>query len=187
MLFARSLVFVLSLCLFIGGRAVYFDFSDKPAGVTDTPGGVAAGDGNRPFADGAVGKVLLPWAEQVQIIPEANINASHAALADLATGEIIASRKADEVIYPASMTKVMTLIVVAENLPNESCLKDTITISNEVYEEMKRQGFGILFTSDCHDKNFLDCNFEEARHMLLECGFTTRWILTDKGFCEVPL
>ena len=137
---ATVVIFVLSLCLFIGGRAVYFDFSDKPADVTDTPGGVAAGDGNRPFADGAVGKVLLPWAEQVQIIPEANINASHAALADLATGEIIASRKADEVIYPASMTKVMTLIVVAENLPNESCLKDTITISNEVYEEMKRQG-----------------------------------------------
>lgn len=137
---ATVVIFVLSLCLFIGGRAVYFDFSDKPADVTDTPGGVAAGDGNRPFADGAVGKVLLPWAEQVQIIPEANINATHAALADLATGEIIASRKADEVIYPASMTKVMTLIVVAENLPNESCLKDTITISNEVYEEMKRQG-----------------------------------------------
>ena len=101
---------------------------------------MANGDGDRPFADGASGNVLLPWADNVKIIPADSIHASYAALADVSTGQIIASRKADEVIYPASMTKVMTLIVVVENLPDKSSLEDVITISNDVYEEMKRQG-----------------------------------------------
>ena len=134
-----ALCMIFSTVLFIGGRDIYFHFTPKPP-KEESSGGVAAEKGDFPYADGASGAVLLPWADKVDIIPENSIYSAHAALADLSTGKIIASRKADEVIYPASMTKVMTLIVVAENLPNESCLKDTITISNEVYEEMKRQG-----------------------------------------------
>lgn len=125
--------------LFVGARDLLFDFPAFPS-TEESGGGVANSDGDRPFADGANGNVLLPWAENVKIIPANTINASYAALADLSTGEIIASRKADEVIYPASMTKVMTLIVVVENLPNEASLQDIIEVSPEVYEEMKRQG-----------------------------------------------
>ncbi len=130
----------LSLLLLIGGRTVYFDPVSVSGPAGNTPGGVAAGDGDRPFADGKTGNVLLPWAEEVKIIPEVSIQSKSAALADLATGEIIASRKADEVIYPASMTKVMTLIVVVENLPSEACLKDTVTISQEVAKRMQEAG-----------------------------------------------
>ena len=125
--------------LFIGARSLLFDFPSFSS-TEESGGGVANNDGDRPFADGANGAVLLPWADNVKIIPANTIHASYAALADLSTGEIIASRKADELIYPASMTKVMTLIVVVENLPNEACLQDTIEVSAEVYEEMKRQG-----------------------------------------------
>ncbi len=139
LLVATVVTLVLSVVLFVQARSVYFMSFSTSAGQ-ENHGGVAADAGDRPFADGKTGEALLPWAEQVQIIPSANIDASHAALADISTGEIIASRKADETIYPASMTKIMTLIVVAENLPNDACLKDIITISDEVYEEMKRQG-----------------------------------------------
>ena len=137
-------VLLLLLCilipvLLISGRSIYFDFPSKPS-TEESGSGVAAEEGDRPYADGAVGNVLLPWAEQVQIIPANSIQASHAALADLETGTIIASRRADEVIYPASMTKVMTLIVVVENLPDKDCLTDTIRISRDIYEDMKRQG-----------------------------------------------
>jgi D-alanyl-D-alanine carboxypeptidase (penicillin-binding protein 5/6) len=125
--------------LFVGARDLFFDFPALPS-TEESGGGVANNDGDRPFADGANGNVLLPWAENVKIIPANSINASYAALADLSTGEIIASRKADEVIYPASMTKVMTLIVVVENLPSEACLQDIIEVSPEVYDEMRRQG-----------------------------------------------
>ncbi len=131
---------ITSTVLFVSAGDVYFDFPAHPS-AGESGGGVANDDGDRPFADGALGSALLPWAEQqVQVIPENEIYSSYAALADLSTGKIIASRKADEIIYPASMTKVMTLIVVAENLPNEDCLQDVIRVSSEVYEEMKRQG-----------------------------------------------
>ena len=128
--------------LFIGlGNEMFdFDFSFGSSSDKDkNGGGVANSDGDRPFSDGASGNVMLPWAENVKIIPAESIHSSYAALADVSTGEIIASRKADEIIYPASMTTVMTLIVVVENLPEKSSLEDVITVSNEVYEEMKRQ------------------------------------------------
>ena len=135
------LTLMLTVTLFVCAGSEYFDFrTSATPPVEEAPGGVANNDGERPFADGVSGNVLLPWADNVKIIPENSIYASYAALADLSTGEIIASRKADEVIYPASMTKVMTLIVVVENLPGEDSLRDVITVSHEVYDEMKRQG-----------------------------------------------
>ena len=136
-LLAVTLVF--TTVLLIGGRDVYFDFPSKPPKV-ESSSGVAAEKGDFPYADGVSGNVLLPWADKVDIIPADSIYSSHAALADISTGEIIASRKADEVIYPASMTKVMTLIVVVENLPSEECLQDEITISDAVYSAMKAEG-----------------------------------------------
>lgn len=54
-------------------------------------------------------------------------------------------------------------------------------------KELCRCGFGAVISSDCHNKDFLDIYFEEARQMLAEAGFTTRWILTDNGFKEVQL
>ena len=145
LLLILTLTLIFSSVLFICAREEYFNFDlsyarpspDEPE--SDNPGGVANSDGERPFADGVNGDVLLPWSEGIKIIPETSISSSYAALADLATGEIIASRKADSVIYPASMTKVMTLIVAVENLPNEASLQDVITVSPDVYAEMLRQ------------------------------------------------
>lgn len=48
-------------------------------------------------------------------------------------------------------------------------------------------GYGAIITSDCHNKDFLDCHFDEARALLEEAGFKTRFILTEKGFSEVAL
>ena len=56
-----------------------------------------------------------------------------------------------------------------------------------ILKEMKRQGFGILFTSDCHDKNYFDCAFDMAEQMAIEAGFCEYYVLTDSGFCAVPL
>ena len=130
---------IFSFVLLIGGRDIYFNFPAKPE-KQESSGGVASEKGDFPYADGKSGNVMLPWADKVDIIPADSINAAHAALADLSTGEIIASRKADEVIYPASMTKVMTLIVIVENLPNEDCLQEKITVSQAVYDAMKAAG-----------------------------------------------
>jgi hypothetical protein len=52
---------------------------------------------------------------------------------------------------------------------------------------MKRLGFGAVITSDCHDAEYLDCNFDEARQLLLDCGYTERYVLTKDGFRAVAL
>ena len=54
-------------------------------------------------------------------------------------------------------------------------------------KEFQRLGFGAVITSDCHDKNFIDCYFEESRALLEAGGFKSRWILTDNGFVEVKI
>lgn len=57
----------------------------------------------------------------------------------------------------------------------------------EFLKEFRSCGYGAVITSDCHDKNVIDCYFEEAAQLLEEAGFTTKWILTDDGFREVAL
>ena len=57
----------------------------------------------------------------------------------------------------------------------------------EFLKEFLSCGYGAVITSDCHDKNFIDCCFEDAAQLLKAAGFTTKWILTDGGFREVAL
>lgn len=54
-------------------------------------------------------------------------------------------------------------------------------------KEFKRCGFGAVVSSDCHNKEYLDCAFDEAEELLLAAGFKTKWVLTDKGFEEVNI
>ncbi len=56
-----------------------------------------------------------------------------------------------------------------------------------ILKELNRLGFGAIISSDCHDKNFLDCGFEDARKLLIECEFKERYILTDNGFKAVAI
>ena len=57
----------------------------------------------------------------------------------------------------------------------------------EFLKEFHRCGFGVVITSDCHDKHFIDCFYPEAEQLLAQAGFTSKWILTDNGFKEVEL
>lgn len=54
-------------------------------------------------------------------------------------------------------------------------------------KELKELGFGATISSDCHDGNYLDCAFEDARELLMQCGFTERYILTESGFKAVEI
>lgn len=54
-------------------------------------------------------------------------------------------------------------------------------------KELKRLGFGVVITSDCHDSKDLDCGFLMATDMLRECGFKERFVLTKQGFVPVAL
>lgn len=68
------------------------------------------------------------------------IYSEFAALIDMTDGKIIASKKGEREIYPASMCKVMTLIVAIENLPTEDAMDKELTITKEVVETMFAEG-----------------------------------------------
>lgn len=57
----------------------------------------------------------------------------------------------------------------------------------EFLKEFRRLGFGVVLTSDCHDRRFVDCGFRQAEELISAAGFETKWILTDNGFQEVAL
>lgn len=54
-------------------------------------------------------------------------------------------------------------------------------------KEMKRLGFGVVISSDCHQKHLMDYWFQEAAELLRACGYTHKYILTKDGFLPVPL
>ena len=54
-------------------------------------------------------------------------------------------------------------------------------------QEFYRCGYGLVLTSDCHNKYGLDCYFDRAAQLARLAGFRSKWILTDNGFREVAL
>lgn len=56
-----------------------------------------------------------------------------------------------------------------------------------IMKELKRLGFGAVITSDCHDRNHLDCWREEAKELLKSCGFKEHYVLKRDGFTPISL
>lgn len=85
-------------------------------------------------------------ADTVNIYSEEVIS-SHAILIDESTDTIIASKGAEERISPASMTKVLTILVAAEQIIEED-LDDTFTMTLEITD--------YSYVNDCSNVGFLD-------------------------------
>ena len=49
-------------------------------------------------------------------------------------------------------------------------------------DEMKKLDCKLVLTSDCHDANYLDCHFKEAKEYVPRHGFDTLYYLTKSGF-----
>lgn len=69
-----------------------------------------------------------------------NVSSSNAILIDLLSGEIMAEKKPDEKIYPASLTKMMTAIIVLEHY---NSLEDTLVIPSEIYTYIYEQNASV--------------------------------------------
>ena len=65
------------------------------------------------------------------------IRSNNVILVDLDSYTSVAEKSADKRIYPASMTKVMSLLVACENLKS---LKTTLTVTQETVDYMDRMG-----------------------------------------------
>lgn len=56
-----------------------------------------------------------------------------------------------------------------------------------IMKELNRLGFKPLISSDCHNRENLDCHFRESAELLKQCGFTQLHILTNNGFKAIPI
>ena len=73
------------------------------------------------------------------------IEADHVILQDHLSGEILFEKDADTKIYPASMTKIMTSIVVFDLLKKgETSLDELITVSEKAWR-MSKSGYSAMF------------------------------------------
>ncbi|MCR4763273.1 MAG: serine hydrolase [Lachnospiraceae bacterium] len=76
------------------------------------------------------------WTDQTEQITDEEIQSSYAVLINAATGEIIAEREADAITSPASMTKILTLLVAAEHLKDPD---ETVVMTQEVGDLVYRK------------------------------------------------
>lgn len=81
-------------------------------------------------------QTVRPVSAQYTVTLGSGIESNNAILVDTSDNTILARRNADVKIYPASMTKVMTLLVVAENVDDISkSFKMTSAIIDPLYRE----------------------------------------------------
>ena len=88
------------------------------------------------------------WMESLQRpvvrkLEMSGINSPYAVLMQVKGGKIIGNMKGDEKIYPASMTKIMTVIVAIENLDD---LDEEITLTQEMFAGLYEQDATQVFS-----------------------------------------
>ena len=79
---------------------------------------------------------LAQSTDATQVL-DLELYSSSALLVDLQSGTVLSEKAPDEKIYPASMTKVMTLLVAAENLPD---LDETFTMTQAIIDPLYLAG-----------------------------------------------
>ena len=58
--------------------------------------------------------------------------------------------------------------------------------SVEILKLIKLYGGKIVISSDCHDKDNLDCAFDKAVELAIRCGFSEHGIITENGIKYIP-
>ncbi|MBR4073437.1 MAG: histidinol-phosphatase HisJ family protein [Clostridia bacterium] len=56
-----------------------------------------------------------------------------------------------------------------------------------ILKEMNNIGCKIIISSDCHDKEYLTCKFNDVAELARQCGFKEFYNLTEKGFMAEKL
>ncbi|MDD3269850.1 MAG: D-alanyl-D-alanine carboxypeptidase [Syntrophomonadaceae bacterium] len=76
---------------------------------------------------------LMKTLEPALSVPGDSLYSSHAILLRLDDRNILMQKNSEEKIYPASLTKMMTVIVAIENLPD---LQEEIMLSESMFQEL---------------------------------------------------
>lgn len=154
--FNYTLILLVAISLLIIFTAIYliaFNASEGASGNRDSNDVDASKNYDYPYKQDI--SVIIPdYSESSTTMTAKTDNADglyseFAALVDMTTGKIIASKKAQKQIYPASMTKVMSLIVVYENLKSEDSINDKIVITRAmINQKIRDQLSGDLYMED---------------------------------------
>ncbi|MCR4907283.1 MAG: serine hydrolase [Lachnospiraceae bacterium] len=78
-------------------------------------------------------------------IPDSMTESVYGILIDISTGNVVAAKNADEVMYPASMTKILTVLTAMEYEPD---MDDIVTMTDEIAQytydhDCSRAGFSV--------------------------------------------
>lgn len=82
--------------------------------------------------------LMLDIGAAAQELPDmkVEVNAKSAVLMETSTGEILMSRNAHEKVYPASVTKIMSLLLITEAVDQgKIALTDVVTVSREASQK----------------------------------------------------
>lgn len=142
-----ALAVVISLGV-MAARAFTAQDADSPSSLTAAPPQFPEEDETPPVEDEtppAEAPFSIPLTESAVTIGD-ELSSSYAIVIDLTGQEILAQKDAFTVIHPASMTKILTVLVAAEHLTDEKSLDDTVTIDLEITD--------YCYTNDCSVAGF---------------------------------
>ncbi len=97
--------------------------------------------------------VLSPVSDENSVPMDDEIKSKYAVMVARSDGRIIASREADTRIYPASLTKVMSLIVAVENAES---LDETIVFTNDMISPFYEQNASLAGFVEGEEINLKD-------------------------------
>lgn len=127
------------------GMAEAAGVSETAIGASEAVAGVAGNSVGFSVAEQQPVKQYFAQTTENTLQLGAEIDSSYAIFIDLETGNILAQKDAKTIINPASMTKVLTVLVAAEHVEN---LDDTFTITlNET---------DYSYVNDCSSVGFLE-------------------------------
>lgn len=84
-------------------------------------------------------KVKEPPIQNINTLKK-NIKSKEALLINLNTNQVLYAKEAEKRAYPASLTKLMTVIVALENIPN---LQNQITVPNSIFDYIQQANASI--------------------------------------------
>ena len=101
--------------------------------VTTAPQKIVENDGGQPAAEEEQENALPTFAAYTDATEDLVIDSEYGILIDLESNTVVASKNGDSRIYPASMTKLMTLIVAYEHIED---LDATYTFPAEIFDAL---------------------------------------------------
>lgn len=178
-------VIVLGVALCVG------DFSASPSGTSGGSTGNQGGTLGAPVRKQKTAMTLPSQTkggatysfDQVTDIEE-SLESKTAALLDVTHLRGVASKNGNQKMYPASMTKVMTLLVACENATDPTAL---LTVTDEIYDkyeaETKKPGGNPSLANSPFEENYKKGNqytVEDALHMVIYQSDTIAcWLLAE--------